>query len=155
MAEAVSDSAFSSDKQPRFGSEVINVNCSSCFILKEQLQLTLQELESAKTIISLLRDDNTLISAPLATDNPMPDLNSNANILNHDDTNWIPAKHKVNKKKIPSSYNSTWKPKLSNISSNRFSPLDNLKVSQEDEVITVNNSENILTSSTTKNAVCH
>jgi hypothetical protein len=123
--------------------------------LKEQLQLALQELESAKTIISLLRDDNNLIIAPLATDNPMPDLNSNANILDHDDTNWIPANHKVNKKKIPSSYNSTWKPNLSTLSSNRFSPLDNLKVNQEDEVITVNNSDNILTSSTTKNAVCH
>jgi hypothetical protein len=156
MAEAVSDSAISSDKQPCLGSEVINVNCSNCFILKEQLQLALQELELAKTIISLLRDDNSLISAPLATDNLMPDLNSNANILDHDDINWISAKHKVNKKKIPpSSYNSTWKPKLSTLSSNRFSPLDNLKVNQEDEVITVKNSENILTSSTTKNAVCH
>ena len=85
----------------------------------------------------------------------MLDLNSNANILNHDDINWIPAKRKVNKKKIPSSYNSTWKPKLSTLSSNRFSPLDNLKVNQEDEVITGNNSENILTTSTMKNAVCH
>jgi hypothetical protein len=66
--------------------------------LKEQLQLALQELESAKTITSLLIDDKNLISAPLATDNPMPDLNSNANILDHDNTNWIPAKHKVNKK---------------------------------------------------------
>jgi len=85
----------------------------------------------------------------------MPNLNSNANILYHDSTNWIPAKHKVNKKKIPSSYNSTRKPKLSTLSSNRVSPLDNLKVNQEDEVITANNSENILTSSTMKNAVCH
>ena len=133
---------------------MINVNCSNCFILKEQLQLALQELESAKTIISLLRDDKNFISTPLATDNPMPDLNSNANILDHDDTNGIPAKHKVNKKKIPSSYNSTWKPKLSTLS-NQFSPLDNLEVNQEDEVIAVNNSENILTSSTMKNAVCH
>ena len=40
--------------KPRFGREVINLNYSSCFILKEQLQLALQELESAKTIISLL-----------------------------------------------------------------------------------------------------
>jgi hypothetical protein len=85
----------------------------------------------------------------------MSNLNSNVNILYHDSTNWIPAKHKVNKKKIPSSYNSTWKPKLSTLSSNRVSPLDNLKVNQEDEVITVNNSENILTSSIMKNTICH
>jgi len=67
--------------------------------------------------------------------------------------NWLPARHKVNKKKI--SYNIAWKAELSTISSNRFSPLDKLKVNQEDEVITVNNSENIFTSSTLKNYICH
>jgi hypothetical protein len=43
MAEAVSDSAFSSDKQLLFRNEEININCPNCFMLKEQLQLALQE----------------------------------------------------------------------------------------------------------------
>jgi hypothetical protein len=154
MAEAVSDSAFSPNKQPLFRSEEINVNCPNCFILKEQLQLALQELESAKTIISLLTDDNNSTSAPSVTDSPMPGLISTANIHDHDDMNWIPARHKVNKKKI-SPYNTAWKAELSTISPNRFSPLDNLKVNQKNEVMTVNNSENIFTSSTMKNAICH
>jgi hypothetical protein len=58
VAEAVSASAFSSENQPSFSSEETNINCPNCFILKEQHQLALRELESAKTIISLLRNDN-------------------------------------------------------------------------------------------------
>jgi hypothetical protein len=42
---------------------------------------------------------------------------------------------------------------MSALSSNRFSPLDNHKVNREDEVNTVNNSVNISTTSTRKNAI--
>jgi hypothetical protein len=154
MAEAVSDSALSSDKEPSFRSEEININCPNCFVLEEQLQLALQELESAKTIISLLRDDNNSTSAPSVTDSPMPGVISTLNIHDHSGVNWVPARHKVNKKKI-SSYNTEWKAELSTISSNRFLPLDNLKVNQENEAITVNNSENIFRSSALKNDICH
>jgi len=153
MAEAASVLALSSDKQPLFRSEEININCPNCFILKEELQLVLQEFESAKTIISLLRDDNNSTSAPSVSDSPMPGVISTVNIHDHGDANWFPARHKVNKKKI--SYNTAWKAELSTISSNHFSPLDNLKANQEDEVITVNNSENIFTSSTLKNYINH
>jgi hypothetical protein len=151
MAETVSDSAFSSDKLPPCRSEVINVNCSNCFILKEQLQLALQELESAKTIISLLRGDNNLTSDPTVTDSLMPSVTSSVNIHNHDDMNWILARHKVHKKK-KLSYNIAAKVEMSTLSSDRFSPLDNLKVNQEDEMITLNNKVNIPTTSTMKNA---
>jgi hypothetical protein len=118
IAEAVSDSGFSSDKQPPYKSEVININCSNCFILKQQLQLALQELESSKTIISLLRDDNNLTSAPTVTDSLMPSVAS-ANIHGHDDMNWTPARHKVHKK-TKSSYNIAGKAEISNLSSNRL-----------------------------------
>jgi hypothetical protein len=62
--------------------------------------------------------------------------------------------HKVNKKKT-SSCNIAWKAELSIISSNCFSPLNTLKVNQEDEELTVNNSENIPTSSNMKNNIYH
>lgn len=87
MAEAVRDSALSSDKQPLFRSEEINVNCPNCFILKEELQLTLQEFESAKTIISLLRDDNNSTSAPSMSDSPVPVVISTVKIHDHGDVN--------------------------------------------------------------------
>jgi superfamily II DNA helicase RecQ len=153
VAEAVGDSAFSSDNQPSFSSEETNVNCPNCFILKEQLQLAVQELESAKTIISLLRNDNISSSVPPSTDNPTPSVITTANTHNHVDPNWIPVKHKVNKKKI-APYNTARKAALITISTNRFSPLDNLKVNQE-EVITVNDSVNLSTSSSMKNTNCH
>jgi hypothetical protein len=119
--------------------------------LKEHLQLALQELESAKTIISLLRDDNNLTSAPTVTDSLMPRVTSSANIHNHDDMNWIPARHKVHKK-MKSSYNIAAKVEMSTLSSNWFSPMDNLKVNREDEIIRVNNKVNLSTTSTMKNA---
>jgi hypothetical protein len=117
--------------------------------LKEQLQPALQELEYAKTIISLLRDDN-LVSAPTVTDSPMPGVTSYANIHDHDDMNWTPARHKVHKK-MNSSYNIAGKVEMSTLSSNCFSPLDNLEANREDEVITVNK-VNLSTISTMKNA---
>jgi len=76
---------------------VINIDCSDRFILKEQLKLPLQEMESAKTIISLLRCDNNLISARTVTDS-LPSVTSSSNIHDHDDVNWIPARYKVHKK---------------------------------------------------------
>ena len=148
----MSDSAFSSNKQPPYRREVININCSDCFILKERLQLSHQELESAKTTISLLRDDNTLTSAPIVTDSLMLGVTS-ANMHDHNDMNWTPDRHKVHKK-MKSSYNTAGNAEMSTMSSNHFSPLDNLKVNREDEVITLNNKVNLSTTSTMKNATC-
>jgi hypothetical protein len=100
MAEDVNDLAFSSDSQPSFRSEETNIDCPNCFILKEQLQITLQEFESGKTIISLLRDDNISTSVSSVTHRPMPSVISTADSHNLVDIKWIPVKHKVNKKKI-------------------------------------------------------
>ena len=98
MAAAVSDWAFSFEKLPSYSIEVININWSNCFILKEQLQLALQELESAKTTIYLHRDDKNLTIAPTVTDSLMPSVTSSANVHDHDDMNWMPARHKAHKK---------------------------------------------------------
>jgi hypothetical protein len=88
------------------------------------------------------------------TDSPTPSVITTANTHNHVDSNWIAVKPKVNKKQI-SPYNTAWKAELTTVSINRFSPLDNLKVNQEEEVITVNDSVNLSTSSSMKNANCH
>ena len=79
--------AFSSDNLSPYMSEVININYSNCLILNEELQLALQELESAKTIIFLRTDDNNLASAPSVSDNLMPSVTSSANIHDHGDMN--------------------------------------------------------------------
>jgi hypothetical protein len=87
--------------------------------LKERLQLALQELESAKTIISLLRENNNMTSAPTVTDSLMTGVTSFANVHDHDDMNWTPARHKDHKK-TKSSYNIAWKVEMSALSPNRF-----------------------------------
>jgi hypothetical protein len=88
----------------------LNINCPNCFILKEQFQLALQEFESGKTIISLLRGDNISTSVSPVTHRPMPSvITADSHYLV--DINWIPVKHKVNKKKI-SPYNTAWKAEM-------------------------------------------
>ena len=64
---------------------------------------------------------------------------------------WTPARHKVHKK-MKSSYYIAGKVEMSTLSSDCFSPLDNLKVNREDEVNTANNGWNLSTTSTMKNA---
>jgi hypothetical protein len=66
--------------------------------------------------------------------------------------NWIPLRHKDHKK-TKSSYNIAGKEEMSTLSSNRFSPLDNLKVNREDEEIRVNNKVNLTSTSTYQNLV--
>jgi hypothetical protein len=151
MAEGVSNSAFSSDKLPPYSFEVMNINCSNCFILNEQLQLAFQELESLTTTIYLHRDHNNSTSAPKVTDSLMPSVNSSTYVHDHDDMNCTPARHKAHRK-TKSSYGIAGKVEMAAFSSNRFLPLDNLKVNREDEVITVNNKVNLSISSTMKNA---
>jgi hypothetical protein len=80
MAKCVSRSVYSSDKPSLYSSEVIDINCSSYLILNEQLQFALQELESAKAIISLLRNGNNLISASIVPDSLMPSVIPSTNI---------------------------------------------------------------------------
>ena len=79
--------AFSSDNLSPYMSEVINITYSNCLILNEELQLALQELETAKPIIFLRTDDNNLASAPSVSDNLMPSVTSSANIHDHGDMN--------------------------------------------------------------------
>ena len=44
-------------KQPQFSSDVTNLCCESCVIVKDQLLQVFQELKSARTIITLLQED--------------------------------------------------------------------------------------------------
>jgi len=80
----------------------------------------------------------------------MPSVTSSVNIHDHGDMKWIPVRHK-DQKKMKSSYNIAGKVEMSTLSSNHFSPLDNLKVNREDEVISVINKVNQSTTSTMKN----
>jgi hypothetical protein len=67
MAEAFIDGIFTSDNQPQCFSAETNVNCANCILMKGQLHSALLELQTAETIISLLREDIKKATAPEAT----------------------------------------------------------------------------------------
>jgi hypothetical protein len=67
LAAAGIDGVFTSDNQPQCFSAATNVNCANCILMKEQLHSALLELQSAKTIIFLLREDINKETAPEAT----------------------------------------------------------------------------------------
>jgi hypothetical protein len=113
-------------KQCSFESEALDTNCPNCFVLKEQLEIATQELKSARTIISLLKEDSNLTCDFPAVDCPLQG-QPTVNIQSATDLNWNTVTGKANKKKV-STPNNIWKTKLQLASTNRFSPLDNLKV---------------------------
>jgi hypothetical protein len=67
MAAAGMDGIFTSDNQPQCFSAETNENCANCILMKEQLHSALLELQLAKTIISLFREDINKATAPEAT----------------------------------------------------------------------------------------
>ena len=71
MAAAVCDSTQPRGNQCAFVSEVIDTNCPNCFVLKEQLEFVTQELKSARTIISLLKEESNSTCVFPALDSPL------------------------------------------------------------------------------------
>ena len=111
------------------------------FILKEQLEIVTQELKSARTIISLLKEDSNSTCDFPAMDSPLQG-QPTANIQSAMDLNWNTVTCKANKKKVLTP-NNIWMTELQQTSTNRFSPLDNLKVLQKkNEPASVKNSVN-------------
>jgi hypothetical protein len=56
MAAASCVSTLPRGNKCSFDSEVLDTNCPNCFVLNEQLEIVTQELKSATTIVSLLKD---------------------------------------------------------------------------------------------------
>jgi hypothetical protein len=130
-------SSLPCENQCSFESEVVDTNCPNCFVLKEQLEIVTQELKSARTIISLLKEDSDFP----ALDCPLQG-QPTANIQYVKDLNWNTVTYKANKKKLSTAKN-IWKTELQFASMNRFSSLDNPKEHQKkNDPAPVNNSVN-------------
>ena len=63
MAAVSVVSTLPSGNQRSLESEILNTSCPNCFVLNEQLEITTQELKSARTIISLLKEDIAKMAA--------------------------------------------------------------------------------------------
>ena len=73
MAADLCVSALPRENKCSFESEVLETNCPNCIALKEQLATVIQELKSARTIISLLKEDRNSTCDFPASDNPLQD----------------------------------------------------------------------------------
>ena len=74
------DAIIFPDNQLQCLSAKSNVCCANCILVKEQLHSSLLELKSARTIISLLRDDINKTNAPAVTNIPKPSLSCELNV---------------------------------------------------------------------------
>jgi hypothetical protein len=132
-------SLLPSSSQHSLDSGILDTSCPNCFVLKEQLEIATEELQSARTIISLLKEDiNSTCDFPVR-DN-LQHHQASADIQSATDLNWTAVTCRANMKKVLTP-NNICKTDLQIASSNRFSSQDNLKVHQRKyESHTVNNS---------------
>ena len=98
MATAAMDTIIFSNNQPQCLSGESNVNCANCILVKEQLHFTVLELKSARTIISLLRDDINKAIATDATKISKPSLSCEMSVYEQVGDEWIPVVYSFNKK---------------------------------------------------------
>ena len=149
-AAATTDAGISCSHQPLYFSANSSVNCANCFLMKEQLHSGLLELEYARTIISLLRDDfNKANNASEATVIPKQYLPGESSGCEQAGDKWIPVVHCLNKKKKTPTVTSS-KTDQPYISSNRFTPLTNLNESQADDSSPTSNCKRSLTTNYVK-----
>ena len=130
MAAMATSTDLSQGKIRQNESVTESFECVNCYDLREQLKLITQELESARTIISLLQEErNNSTDMQTTLDYPLQD-KSPANAQNEEDLTWNPAKSKTTKKNTKTS-----QPKqVAEIPiplDNRFQTLDNLNENQD------------------------
>jgi hypothetical protein len=117
--------------------------------VKQQLHTALQELKSARTIISLLQDDIKKANAQ-ATNNQRPSPTP-SNVYAQEGDKWIPVVHKgTQKPKTPMV--TSMRTEQTNISSNRFTLLANLNENQTDGARLMCNSEWSTSTKSAKNS---
>ena len=129
-------------KKPQFSSDVTNLCCESCVIVKDQLLQVSQELKSARTIITLLQEDIIKLNAAASSNESKPSQHRESNTHDQVNRNWIPVLHngskKFNKPVVPA----TKLNRLLITLSNRFTPLSGVQESKvPSETITFNEVE--------------
>ena len=102
MATSTTDGIISSANQPYFFNSEPSVNCPNCILVQEQMHYALLHLESARTIISLLREGFNKAITSEATNIPMESVSCESSGYEQASDPWIPVVHFSNKeKKMP------------------------------------------------------
>jgi len=126
---------YTSDNQLQCFSAETSVNCASCILMKEQLHSALLELQSAKTIISLLREDINKATATETTNFLKPSLLHGSSGYEHAGSKLIPVVHSSTKRKETPTVTSVTSEHYYR-SSDRFAPLN---VNSEWPLVTTKN----------------
>jgi hypothetical protein len=117
-----------SGNQCLFDSVIVDTSCPNCFVLNEQLEIVTQELKTARTIITFLKEE-AISTCEFPTLDSWQHHQISANILSATDTTWTTVTGKANKKKVWTPNNiRKIEPQIT--STNSFSPPDNLKIHQ-------------------------
>ena len=112
-------------------SVIYDISCPNCFVLNEQLEIVTQELKTARTIITLLKEE-VISTCDFPTLDSWQHHQISANILSATDTTWTMITEKANKKKAWAP-NNIRKKESQITSTNRFSLPDNLEIHQSGE----------------------
>jgi hypothetical protein len=101
-ATSTTDGIISSANQPQFFSAEHIVNCPNCILVQEQMHYVPLQLESARTIIYLLREGFNKAITSEATNIPMESVPCESSGYEQASDQWIPVVHCSNKeKKMP------------------------------------------------------
>jgi hypothetical protein len=73
-------------------------SCSNCILMKEQLYIAQQELESARTVIAHLHDVVREVTAQDVTNIVKTSLSNKLSVNDLDEDNWTPVVHNFIKK---------------------------------------------------------
>ena len=139
MAAIVSGSELLPEGFRQNESMIQNLECINCYQLKEQNKMLIQELESARAIISLLQEEETILAGMQPTRDYPLQHKSPVHPQSAEDRTWIPVKHKTNKKNMTSQHKQVLMTSIA--LDNKFQTLDNLKVNQDCEPSVVNNTQ--------------
>lgn len=93
LADVVLGAKVNSDDQPLCLSDDINMSCAGCISVKEQPLNALLELKSARSIITLLQEDNNKINAPEVTNITKSTQCRESSVCHHVNRNLIPVIH--------------------------------------------------------------
>jgi hypothetical protein len=98
MADVGVGAKVNSGDQPECLSDDINMSCTNCVSVKEQLHNALLELKSARSVITLLQEDINKMNTPVVTNITNPTQCRESSVCDQVNRNLIPVIHSCNKK---------------------------------------------------------
>lgn len=98
-AVAVTDEVTLSNNQQQGLSALFSVDCTNCILLKEKINYAPLELQSTRTIISILHDNNSKATASEDNKSMKQISSKESSVYESTDEKWISVCHGFNKRR--------------------------------------------------------